>query len=542
MDTIDRAKLLEAAYDARDRQQAEEDSHRLAQSFDAFAQAAFPIIKPNRQYDHNWHHHAIAVHLEAVTAGEIDRFQTWVPPGTMKSLSVSVLWPVWEWIADRDMFPLAGPGLRYWCASHSLDLVWDHCELSGSLLTSRWFQQRWGHLFNMSSVAKTSYKNDAGGTRNTTTPKSGGVGKHGDRIILDDLLDAGDAESTTRAVLDTTNDWYDAVISGRKETGAAEILIMQRLHENDPAAHALEVGDWTVLCLPERYEKDHPFAWRKDRVHPFVKTRLEGTLIAKGDPRVEGELLWPWHRGDRESDEYAKRLRSFRAAGQLQQRPAAREGDLLKRAWWRFYDPRIREFEQWDRLPKFGMTVVSVDTPLKDKESSDNVAIQCYGVRGADRYLLDLRLGKMNYSGAKRQIKEMSLWARKTWPRMPHYVLIENAGYGVEMIIDLRRELTGVTKITPGKDGDKVIRAEAASDALESGNYFLPGIGPPDHPAFNEAVSPDDIVKFVHNCALFPNVTHDDDIDCWSQFGNWMRGRTMIPMKVVSPAMQAAGR
>lgn len=518
--------LLERAIEARlDYLQIEEDRAVLPGSLSKFIQAAFPQVKPGRPYKHNWHLDVSAAHLEAVTAGEINRLQIWQPPGTMKSMTVHVFWPVWEWITR--------PEMRYWCASHSLSLVWQHCEDSGTLLKSEWFRDRWPDI-EMRNVSTKGYTNSVGATRFTTSPDSEGVGKHGDRIILDDLLDAGDAESTTRAVLEKTNGWYDLVIMGRKESGAAEVLIMQRLHEDDIAAHALEVGDWTVLCLPERFEDDHPFAWRGDMVHPAVAARLEGTGLEHGDPRTDGDLLWPEHRNSYQSDEYARRLGPHKAAGQLQQRPAAREGELLKVAWWRFYNPEIRAKEEWSRLPKFRTIVISVDTPLKDKESSDNVSVQCYGVYGADRYLLDLRLAKMNKGRARREITEMWRWARKHW-RAPLYVLIENAGYGVELIDELKREITGVQKISPGAEGNKQLRAESAADALESGNYFLPGFGPPWQPAYDETKSPADVAAFIHSCALFPNARHDDDVDSWSQAGIWIGRRQAQPARTISP-------
>jgi predicted phage terminase large subunit-like protein len=518
-------RILELVKTTRDQSRAREDRERLSGSLIEFVKDAFPQVKRERPYMHNWHIEAECAHLEAITAGEIQRLQLWQPPGTMKSMLAHVFWPVWEWTRN--------PGLRYWCASHSLDLVWMHCGDSRTLLTSEWFLQRWGDLFQLTKASERGYENDRGGTRTTTTPKSGGLGKHGDRIIIDDLLDAGDAESTTRAVLDYTNDWYDAVITGRKESGAAEVLVMQRLHENDVAAHALEVGEWTVLCLPERFEPAHPFAWRKPRVHKAVARRLAGSGMEDGDPREEGELLWPERRDEKASAEYARRLKSFRAAGQLQQRPAAREGEIIKVEWWRFYDGRIRSQEEWHRLPKFQSVVTSVDTPLKDKESNDNVAIQVWGVKGADRYLLDLRLAKMNYPTAKRTVREISQWARKTFPGR-HHLLIENAGYGVEMIDDLRREFTGVVKISPGAEGNKQTRAESATDPLESGNVFLPGFGPPWQPVYDEAKTSADVAAFVANAALFPNGQHDDDIDAWSQAMNWLRSRVMQPMRTSS--------
>jgi predicted phage terminase large subunit-like protein len=271
-----------------------------------------------------------------------------------------------------------------------------------------------------------------------------------------------------------------------------------------------------------------------------VKPHLPPEL-AYGDPREEGEIIWPARRNEQASDALARQLTTLRAPGQLQQWPVTREGNLLRREWWRFYDPRIRAKERWSELPRFTLVVISVDTPLKDQETNDFVAIQCYGVKGADRYLLELRKARMNYGSAKRAVLEMTRWARKVWPRAQHFVLIENAGYGVEMITDIKREVSGVIKIPAGRDGDKIARAEAASDALESNNIFLPGYGPPWQPTFDEARSPADVVDFVSSCTVFPFGAHDDDVDAWSQCQNWLRSRTTTPARG-SSIFQSRGR
>ena len=230
-------------------------------------------------------------------------------------------------------------------------------------------------------------------------------------------------------------------------------------------------------------------------------------------------------------------MQSHRAAGQLQQRPAAREGEILKRHWWRFYDPRLfREESLKNRRPKFRSVVQSVDTPLKDKESNDLVAIQAWGVKGADRYLIDLKKGHMNYSQAKRAILEQAIYIRRLFPHSAHYCLIENAGYGVEMILELKRELTGVQKITRGGAGDKELRAESAAADLESGNCYLPGfrMGNDEFSMPDESRCPADVVDFIDSCAIFPNGRNDDDVDAWSQCMNWLRSRTNQPARTLS--------
>ncbi|MDW8339814.1 MAG: hypothetical protein RMM28_11820, partial [Thermoleophilia bacterium] len=498
--------LLEALLKEREKQQIREEAEALSRSYLDFVRAAWPTIKPDEQFMSNWHLYAVAAHLEAVSRGEITRLQVWVPPGSMKSLLVTVFWHPWEWTTR--------PGLRYWTASYETRLCGRFSALARSVMMHPWYQERWGHMFSFTREAEHYYENDRGGSRLATSPTTTGTGEHGHRIIIDDPVSARAADPSVtggldfKAMLQIANEWYASTVVSRGIDSEAygkhaRILVMQRLHENDLAANLLEIEEWTVLCLPERYEPAHPYAWRKERVHPAVRLPPE---LRDGDPRVEGELLWPARRDEAESDAMARHLR-YRAAGQLQQRPAVREGEILKRDWWRFYDPRIRAKEEWHRLPDFSLVVVSVDTPLKDKESNDLVAIQCWGVKGADRYLLDLRKGHMNYSACKRQVREMTQWARRIWRQAAHYVLIENAGYGVELILDLKREVSGVLKVTPTQEGDKVMRAEAASADIESGNVFLPGHGPPWQPALDEARCPAEIADFIASCAVFPNGT-----------------------------------
>jgi predicted phage terminase large subunit-like protein len=506
---VDQHALLEALHAARENAQVKHEREELSQNLGKFIEHAWKVLKPNDTFKSNWHIDAICDHLEAVSRFELNRLQVWVPPGSMKTLTVSVMWPCWEWTRE--------PSLRYWTGSYQTDLSINSASLCLNLMTDHWYQERWGDQFEFLSTASHYFTNNKGGTRLSTSPESKGTGYHGHRIIIDDPIRAKDAD---RDAIDIANEWYDSTIHSRgimwNDKQHARVLIMQRLHTEDLAAHMLEQEEWEVLCLPERYEPNHPFAWRKD-------------------PRTEdGELLWPTFRDETTSNAQAKGMTMHRAAGQMQQRPTALEGEILKREWWRFYDPRLRADDRWQELPKFTMVVQSVDTPLKDKQTNDNIAIQLWGVKGADRYLLDLRLGKMNYNQAKRAVTEQARWARRTWRSCRHFLLIENAGFGAELITDLKRDLTGVTKISQTAEGDKITRAITASDALESGNCFVPGYGPPWQPAYDEAKTPADVAEFLQNQAAFPNGRHDDDTDAWSMCMNWLRGRSHARMRTGS--------
>jgi predicted phage terminase large subunit-like protein len=501
--------LLRAAYDAREEQRMREERERCETSLSFFIKTAWPTIKPMEEYKHNWHIDAVCERLEAVSSKEVKRLQVWVPPGTMKTMIVSIFWPAWEWINN--------PWIRYWGASYEVRMAGRIAALSRDVMMSDWYQRRWGDRFRFTREGENYFGNDMGGTRLATAPQSTGSGEHGHRILIDDPINAKSADATSGVVLKEVRDWYDGTVVTRGlGNDHARVIIMQRLHEEDLASHVLEKEDWDVLCLPERYEPSHPFTW-------------------PDDPRKEeGELLWPNHRDENASNALAASLTPHRAAGQLQQRPAAKEGDILQTRWWRFYDPKIRTAERWSELPAFSMVVISVDCPLKDAETNDNISIQAWGVHGKFRYLLDLRLGKMSYPNAKRAVTEMMGWTRRTWPRSRHVTLIESGGYGKDLITDLKNDFTGMTTINPGKEGDKGVRADRASEYLESGFCFLPGYGPPWQPSYEPGMTPQDVSEFVHNCSRFPNATHDDDVDAWSQMINWLRGKQTRPVRTSS--------
>ena len=315
----DPSDLLKAMYDAKRKQEIQEDARKCEQSLNHFIKSGWDSFKPGQPHVYNWHIGAVCEKLEAVSAGDIHRLQIWVPPGTSKTSIVSIFWPAWEWTTR--------PWLRYWGASYETRFAGRIAALSRDLMMSDWYRERWGHMFKFVRDAEGYFSNDRGGTRLATAPESTGSGEHGHRILIDDPINAKEADAMSKITLTMTNNWYDGTVVTRGlDIGFkhARVLIMQRLSELDLASHLIELdgstnegGEWEILCLPERYEPSHPFVW-------------------PDDPRTkEGELLWPAQRDEKASNSLAASLTPHRAAGQLQQRPAAKEGDLLRESWTR---------------------------------------------------------------------------------------------------------------------------------------------------------------------------------------------------------------
>ena len=156
---------------------------------------------------------------------------------------------------------------------------------------------------------------------------------------------------------------------------------------------------------------------------------------------------------------------------------------------------------------------------------------------GADRYLLDATDGHLNYAAAKRAVIEMVTWTSTLWPNSRQTVLIEKGGYGADLILDLQRLITGVTAIPEKGDRlpDKVMRAESASDSLESGNVHLPGYPLPNLLGPDEKRCPAMTNVLVADAAAFPFGRYLDRVDAWSQAMNWLRKHSMQKMRGTIP-------
>src|SRR6516225_3807831 len=95
-------KKLEAS---QDRSTWEEEEARASgrgkceKSLIEFVRAGWHVLEPERKYIHSWHLDAVAEHLEAIAAGILNppRLLLNIPPGSMKSLLVSVFFPAWIW-------------------------------------------------------------------------------------------------------------------------------------------------------------------------------------------------------------------------------------------------------------------------------------------------------------------------------------------------------------------------------------------------------------------------------------------------------------
>ncbi len=425
---------------------------RAETSLASFIKQAWPAMDPS-EYAHGWHIDAICEHLDAVLQAEIPHLLITMPPRHMKSLSVSVAFVAYTWARY--------PWLRFFHASYAAHLALDHSLKTRRLIQSPWYQIRWGDRFKLShdKSGVIKFDNDKGGSRLSTSVTGIAAGMGGDIIVIDDPhnIDEGESEAERGHVLT----WWDETmpsrlngIRGGPKPGnpRARIIVHHRIAENDLAGHIIEKGDWVHLCLPARYEHDHPNLWL-------------------ADPRTEdGQVLWEEMFPDavlKQVEEDFSGADSFAATGQLQQRPAPRRGGL-------FNCDKLKE-ALYDDLPAGGRMARYWDMAGTEKSKQSKDPDWTVGTKGklvgGVLYVIDVVRFRENPAGVETKLHRTAIADGKN---VEIIIEQEPGSSGKTVISYYARQLVGWIVRADRPTGSKVERAIPVSAAADLGHVKAP--------------------------------------------------------------------
>jgi predicted phage terminase large subunit-like protein len=450
---------------------AQESKAECEASLHEFVRQAWHILEPSTPLIDNWHIATICGYMEAFFHKKITRLIINVPPGTMKSLIVSVFYPAWAW-AKR-------PDYRFLGVANGEDLSTRDSQRHKWLVESDWYQARWPLDMKKDQQGKGLFGNCKGGFRQAVGITGKITGKRGDDMLIDDPHNAKGVLSDKIRLSELET--YDQELSSRlnnQETGGIA-LIMQRLHTDDMTGHFLKktAKKFIHLVIPMEYEGDPRFDAGKDIGRPELN-----------DPRTQrGELLCPKLFSTESVASLKEDLGDYGTAGQLQQRPTPKGGGIIKKVWW-------RQWEKGKPLPFCKHIFASYDTAYseRDRKNAAYSARTTWGIfedeeTGRDALILLAawhdRVGYPDLKKeAKRHHREFNLDTS----------VIERKASGKSILQDLKRIRVPCRGFMPDKFGDKEERASLASPFFESGLVFYPA----------ERQWAKDLIDYV---AAFPN-------------------------------------
>lgn len=342
-------------------------------SLDAFAERAFRVINPSEIYEWNWHIECIVEHLEAVANNEIRDLIINIPPRTLKTFLVSTAFPAWY--LGRD------PTKKFIVTSFKHERAVSMAQNTRHIMKDDFYTQLFPKtIIDPTQDEKHNFHTTQHGMYYSSAMHSA-TGAGGDIVICDDPLNPDEALSDT--VRNSTNQTIRGTIFNRfnDRRKGHFILVMQRLHEDDPTGNLLKDGGYVLLKLPAEAPKS---------IVVQLPSRGREWRMAQGD------LLFPQRLTKEILDRNRLSLTEYHYAGQYLQEPVPLGGGMFRDEWVNYYQPGgIR--------PVNMNIVILVDAAggdeinKKKKKTSDYTAMMVVGLASDNNYyLLDIVRDRLN--------------------------------------------------------------------------------------------------------------------------------------------------
>jgi predicted phage terminase large subunit-like protein len=427
--------------------------------FMSFVQTMWP------GFIHGQHHALMAAKFEDIANGKSKRLIINMPPRHTKSEFASYLLPAW--------YLGRFPNKKIIQCSNTAELAVGFGRKVRNLVDG----ERYGKVFpnvalRSDSKAAGRWSTNANGEYFAIGVGGTVTGKGADLLIIDDPHSEQEAAMAANdpSVFDKVYEWYTSGPRQRLQPGGSIVVVMTRWSKRDLTGKICQAmidrdGDeWEIISLPAIKRNEKP--------------------------------LWPEFWSYEELNKLRIELPLSKWQAQYQQDPTSEEGALIKREWWKEWEP--------ERPPQCNFIIQSWDTAFTKSERSDYSACTTWGVFFKDEnefdphlILLDALKERLEFP----QLKERAFKMYKEWE--PDACIVEAKASGAPLIFEMRRMGIPVQEYTPTRGNDKISRVNAVSDLFASGKVWAP------RKRWAEEV--------IEELAAFPNSDHDDLVDSTTQ-------------------------
>jgi predicted phage terminase large subunit-like protein len=304
-------------------------------------------------------------------------------------------------------------------------------------------------------------------------------------MIIDDPVKSR-AEAESQVYRDAAWDWWESTAVSRLSERSRVLLIMTRWHEDDLAGRILrtEGEDWTVVRIP---------AIAEDAADPLG--RQVGEELESVQARRPGWFV-----------SLSGRLSRYVWTSLYQQRPTAAEGNLIRRADFRYWTHLANDPERHDRLSGARAEVAgravyladcfrfaTVDLAGTTRTRSDWTVGAAWAITpDGDLLLLDRVRLRIEEGDHFAHLSPMiARWELET-------TYVERGMIGTTLIVEATRAGVRIEPLDPDKD--KTTRAIPAANRIAEHRVMFP--------AGREWLD-----EWCDELAAFPSGTHDDQVD-----------------------------
>jgi len=476
------------------------------QSLYHFLKCFWPEVSTD-VFQPNWHIPYLAYELEVIAyrvARGLPKLYDLIiniPPGTTKTKLVSIIFVAWCWTKWYWM--------KFITAGYSAALSLEAAEACRDLIRSDKFRLLYPELGikedkdtkSNFKVVKKTYASPGhepriqyGGNRFSTSVGGTMTGFHGHINIVDDPLNPTQAISDTER--ENANHWMDHTLSTRKidKSVTPLILIMQRLHQDDPTGHILAKKKKNIkhICLPGEIRN------YREQVHPQELAR-----------RYVGELLDPVRMPWKVLEDMEADLGQYGYAGQVGQDPTPPGGGMFK----------VDHFNVINALPapvNFWESVRYWDKAGSEGKGAYTVGVKMSRLKSGKFIITDVKRGQWSSEERERIIHETTQADRIEAKNLMHpeptvWVEQEPGSGGKESAEGTIRMLAGFSVRADRPTGDKVFRADPYSVQVNNGNVLI--------------YNGDWVHAFIEEHRFFPFSTYKDQVDASSGAFNKLAGK-----------------
>lgn len=421
----------------------------------------FYNVRDSRKFIVNLHHKIVSATLQKVLDGEIKRLIINMPPGYTKTEEAVINF------MSRGL--AINPKSLFMHLSYADDLALWNSTLCRDTITSPEFQELYDMPIRSDVSSKKKWYTTKGGGVYATAAGGAVTGFRAGRLeadnfsgamIIDDPIKPQDAYSEAKRNM--INDRFNSTFKSRlaKEDTTPIILMMQRVHEEDPSGYLLRGGTgekWHHLILPVMIPEGPVKDW-------YPKEFTHGIPIEYDLPAGP---LWEF-KHTREELELMEKTSPYTYASQYMQMPAPKGGAIFRDEYWKYYTA----------LPKdIRCKFIFGDTAQKTKEHNDFSVFQCWGYSPTKGiYLLDQVRGKWESPQLKQQL--ISFYNKHKFhhvnnPVGVRKVYVEDKSSGSGLIQAIQQEakipIEGIQR-----NIDKVMRSMDTVEQISAGNVWIP--------------------------------------------------------------------
>ena len=282
------------------------------------------------------HHKKIADKFNQLAEGKIKRLIINMPPRHTKSEFASYLLP--SWMVGKN------PKLKIIQSTNTTELSVRFGRKAKQLIDSPEYQQFFKTRLKEDSKAAGKWETAQGGEYYAAGVGSAITGRGADLLIIDDPHTEQDAMNAS--ALDRTYEWFTSGPRQRLQPGGAIVVVMTRWNEKDLTGRLIgsqkepRADKWELIEFP--------------------------AIMPSGKP------VWPEYWNLKDLNSVKASIPGSKWNAQYMQNPTSEEGALIKREWWKNWEP--------EELPPLQHVIQSYDTAFMKKETADFSAITTWGI------------------------------------------------------------------------------------------------------------------------------------------------------------------